>query len=1163
MRSKLFRKLIIALPILAFSIPAFAGYQVSSQNGDPSAAEVKASDPQNTATFLMVNDFTGGVGATTVQLVANVLAATASTSDFTLTFPATCPQDGQPAITRSLTATPVNATTWDLLLGGASGGGGAIGVGTGIFTCTITINAVDDAIDEDSETLNLTLQGSANVVKDPTYQSYTIDDNDTAAIVATDTNWNGTDAIVLGQKLTDEDGTTATFWVELATQPLSDVTVDLAVSDADEALISSGASGDVSGLTLTFTTGSWNVGQQVTITGQDDAPANPQDGNIPYTVTIVTTDETDNKYDNLSTGPVNGLNADNDSAGDLRFTTSAQSGDEGDSMTLTVERVNGSSGEVTVAYSITPGTAVGADYSDTTGSGGILTFANGVVSQDITITLVNDALWEDTTEEFSVSLGATTGGANVLSPSTQTIGINGSDPITVTITKSTPDPINEGDAGDADVPVHFSVTRSGGTIVNPLTISWMTVNGSATGGDDFVAQGATDVDLPVNGDPVDLVVNVKGDDLVEGNETFSVQLSESYNLVTLAAGGVANATIVDDDASNDGTFSITSIVPNPVMESAGSVTVTVSRIGNSVNSPAQINYSTANDSAVAGEDYTSTSGQLVWAQDEVAPTKTFDIPIADNAAGEPNETFNVNIAAEGSEAIGVASGVVTIIGDPTVTFNPAVYNVGEDGGSVTIFVTRANVDNEAVSVNYATANGTAIAGEDYTTTNGTLNWGAAEVGTKSFNVPILADADANGPEAFVVNLSACVNCTIIANQATVNISEGAPPETTPGTLAFSPAAILVTEATGNAGVFVTRTNGTDGVVTVNYQSASGSATSPADFDAVSGTLSWADGVGGSKLILVPIVDDAAIEPTESFTVSFVPDSETGTEGLPTLGASTVTVSIQDNDESSAGELRVLDTNVSEGDGLINVTVTRSGGSDGAASVNYATADGTAVAGSDFNATNGTLNWADNDAASKTIQIQILDDAVIESQESFTVQLSGATGSTIADGTANVVIFDDDGGGNFSISDVTVFEIDQQATVTITRANDNNTAAFVSWETRDGTAEDENGDNDYKSDNSLQSGELIWLDGDTSSTRTITIDIVPDSKDEGDEWFTVTLVSVQGADSVISKADGYVTIKDPIPIPTLSQWAMGLMALLLLGVGAYAMPRRRKSVITRR
>ena len=121
------------------------------------------------------------------------------------------------------------------------------------------------------------------------------------------------------------------------------------------------------------------------------------------------------------------------------------------------------------------------------------------------------------------------------------------------------------------------------------------------------------------------------------------------------------------------------------------------------------------------------------------------------------------------------------------------------------------------------------------------------------------------------------------------------------------------------------------------------------------------------------------------------------------------------------------------------------------------------------------------------------------------------------------------------------------------------AASIFWETRDVTAQDENGDNDYKSD----SGELVWLDGDTSDTRTITIDIVPDDKTEGNESFTVTITSVQGDSIIVSKADGVITIQDPIPIPTLSQWAMGLLVMLLLGLGMHSLPIRRMSTMTRK
>jgi len=1173
MRSKLLKKLIFALPLLAFSATAFAGYQVTSLPGDGSAAEVVAANPQDTATFIVVAEIGGNAGAVTVGLVVNQNAATASfPDDFTLSFPATCPRvGGSGSITFSATST--GATTYDLDLGGFNaGGGGAVG-GSAEFHCPVTINAVDDAIDEDTESLNLAIIGDPSIVKSPLFQNYTIGDNDTAALVATDTSWDGSSPITLGQKITTESGGTATFFVELATQPLSSVTVDLASSDPTEAKISSGGA-PANNLELTFTTANWNTGQQVTITGQDDADV---DGNIAYTVTIATTDETDNKYDNLSTGPVNGINEDNDIPGQLRFTQSSQTGSEGDVMTLTVERIGGSSGEVTVQYAISNlGSTTAADYNDTTSGKPTLSFAEGVTSKNITISLVNDTLWEPAAEQFSVALSNPTGGATILTPDTQTVTINPSDPIVIAISAPDPNPVPEGDVGDPDVPVEFDVTYSGGTLASPLTISWMTVNGSATGGADFTAVGSTNINLPVNGNPVTITVNVLGDDTPESDETFSVQLSESHDLVTLAGGGVSVATIEDDDESDAGTFAITAVTPNPVMESAGLVTVTVTRTGNSVNSAATINYATSNGTAVEPGDYTETSGALVWAEDDVATFKTFTVPIEDNANGEPDETFTVTISpgtpAEPGpqEVITVPSSVVTIIGDPTVGFSPITYNVSEDGGSITVFVARANVDDDPVSVDYTTVNGTAIAGEDFVAKTGTLNWGAAETGSQSFDIAITANADVVESETFTVVLSDCSNCTIRSGEgtATVNILEGEVNPENPGTLAFSPTALLIPESSGTVSVFVTRTGGTDGDVTIKYETAPGTATSPADFTATTGTLTWLNGQGGNKLISVPIINDLEVESTESFTVRFILDGTSPTPnagpGRPTIGASSATVSIQDNDSPpTAGAFSVLDTNVGEGAGIINVTVTRTGGSAGAVSVNFATADGTALAGSDYTATNGTLNWANLDATAKTIPIQILDDLVVEPAEAFTVTLNTATGgATIADGSATVQIFDDDGGGTFSIDDVTVNEIDQKATLTVTRANDSNKAAFVQWETQDGTAEDENGDNDYKSDDSNRSGELVWLDGDTSSTRTITIDIVPDAKEEGDEYFTVTLVSVQGDDAVISKPNGVVTIKDPVPIPTLSQWAMGLMVLLLLGIGAYSMPLRRRVTGTR-
>jgi hypothetical protein len=98
--------------------------------------------------------------------------------------------------------------------------------------------------------------------------------------------------------------------------------------------------------------------------------------------------------------------------------------------------------------------------------------------------------------------------------------------------------------------------------------------------------------------------------------------------------------------------------------------------------------------------------------------------------------------------------------------------------------------------------------------------------------------------------------------------------------------------------------------------------------------------------------------------------------------------------------------VSEGNALLTVNVTRAGGTAGAASVAFATSDGTATAGTDYLAAAGTLNWADGDAGNKTFTVTILADAVTEGTESFNLALTGVTGAALGGpSTATVSILE--------------------------------------------------------------------------------------------------------------------------------------------------------------
>ncbi|MEQ1518202.1 MAG: Calx-beta domain-containing protein, partial [Usitatibacteraceae bacterium] len=95
---------------------------------------------------------------------------------------------------------------------------------------------------------------------------------------------------------------------------------------------------------------------------------------------------------------------------------------------------------------------------------------------------------------------------------------------------------------------------------------------------------------------------------------------------------------------------------------------------------------------------------------------------------------------------------VDLAGPGVVIFSPTTYTVNENGGSVTLTVTRHAGTNGAVSVAFTAVNGSATAGTDFTASSGTLSWAAGEAGTKSITIPILLDGVLDGPKAFTVAL---------------------------------------------------------------------------------------------------------------------------------------------------------------------------------------------------------------------------------------------------------------------------------------------------------------------------------------------------------------------------------------------------------------------------
>ena len=171
-----------------------------------------------------------------------------------------------------------------------------------------------------------------------------------------------------------------------------------------------------------------------------------------------------------------------------------------------------------------------------------------------------------------------------------------------------------------------------------------------------------------------------------------------------------------------------------------------------------VQYGTADGTAVAGLDYTATTGSVLLAAGETS--KQFTIPITDdNVYEQLSESFSVELtrACDGA-VLGAVSSTEVIITGPndfergTLQLQSATASVSESDGTVTFEVTRTAGSNGLITVEYAAASGTAVEGVDFVASTGVLEFGTGVL-TKSFTVPLIDDASCDlNSNAFAVML---------------------------------------------------------------------------------------------------------------------------------------------------------------------------------------------------------------------------------------------------------------------------------------------------------------------------------------------------------------------------------------------------------------------------
>ena len=399
-------------------------------------------------------------------------------------------------------------------------------------------------------------------------------------------------------------------------------------------------------------------------------------------------------------------------------------------------------------------------------------------------------------------------------------------------------------------------------------------------------------------------------------------------------------------------------------------------------------------SAVAGEDYTATTATLMFTSSVTEATVT--VFITDDAVVEGEETFVVELSGESVLATASVATVTITDDDVEIGFSPVAYSVSEVAGSVELTVSVLSGDIDAgvnVEVTFMTMDESAVAGVDYTATTATLTF-TSSMTEATVTVFITDDAVVEGEETFVVELSGD-RVPSVSSVARVTITDD------DVEIGFSPVAYSVSEVAGSVELTVSVLSGDidAGVnVEVTFMTMDESAVAGVDYTATTATLTFTSSMTEAT-VTVFITDDAIVEGEETFVV------ELSGARVPSV-SSVARVTITDDDVEIG--FSPVAYSVSEVAGSVELTVSvLSGDIDAGVNVEVTvrTMDESAIAGEDYTATTATLTFTSS-VTEATVTVFITDDAIVEGEETFVVELSGDRVPSVSS-VARVTITDDD------------------------------------------------------------------------------------------------------------------------------------------------------------
>lgn len=825
----------------------------------------------------------------------------------------------------------------------------------------ITLN--NDAIDENDETFTISLSSPSNAVLQLASHTRTIVDDDAEPVVSFAEPVSSANEGELGD---------ATVEAILSAPSEKAVTVEYQTSAGT-------ATGDVDFALITqefsFAPGQTSAQVQLLVYNDDQRESSEQ-----FNVTL-----TDATNAAIGQGSHVWTIVDDDPMPVVHFASQTSLINEGATQQVIVSLNAVSQETVTVQYETL---LLTASSSDLTLASGSLTFLPGETSKSFTITMLEDTIDEDT-EQFELRLfgavGATAGG-----PLTKNLVDNDASPVIELAAAA-----SSGSEGSAQALI--SVSLSGAT-ARTASVQFQTSTLTATSGDFTAASGT--ISFAPGETTKTIAVNVTEDPTDENDETFRVTLSLPTN-ATLGASTIHTRTILDND---DPPAVQLTTASSSGLETTTSFTVTISLSalsGRTVSVP----YTMIAGTAGPGTDYVLAENTVTFAAGTNSSNVTFSV--VDDLNDENDESFTIALGVPVNATLGVPSSHMRTIQDndspPTLAFEVVASSGTESITQVPFNVTLTRESGKTVTVAFATIDSSAAAPGDYTATSGTLTFNPGET-TKPVVVTVANDILDEDNEVFSVRLSSVQNASLAAG-ATDHTRTIVDDDIVPN-VSFSAASSTGAENGGPAPLVIQLSGPSGKFISVNVSTTNGSAVSSSDFSALTNvSVVFAPGET-TKQASISINDDPSDENDESFSVALsLPSGSNVALGSPSSHVRTIT---DDDDPPTVSFSPNFGSDLEPDSASVvrGATVTLSAPSGKTVTVQFASADGTATAGSDYAAFSGTLTFSPG-LSSQTITFSVIGDSNPEPNESFSISLSAPANATLGTSMFTYTIVNED------------------------------------------------------------------------------------------------------------------------------------------------------------